>query len=211
MEIFILTITGLTGIFQGILGWLMVKSGFNRPAFVSPYYLSFHLITAYAGGAFLTLLLKLSTNLGTTRRIFIVRAGIAGIFLMVLQIFAGALVSGSKGGYIYNTFPLMGEKLVPDEVFLSLPFSEWLVNPGISQFIHRSIAYMLLLWAISVIIMKWKEVFIPAIFIFIQFTIGVINVMAHNNTYTALLHQIFAYATWISLTWYSFTWREISR
>ena len=36
----------LFGLFQGLVGWWMVKSGLNQDPYVSPYRLAFHLTNA---------------------------------------------------------------------------------------------------------------------------------------------------------------------
>jgi cytochrome c oxidase assembly protein subunit 15 len=137
------------GAFQGVLGWLMVASGLvDRPA-VSHYRLAAHLFTALLTYA-VTLWVALGL-LAPDRRPAMPEAirWQARIFaaLFCLQVVYGAFVAGLKAGFMYNTFPLMGDSLVPAGLLtLSPAWTNLTENPGTVQFIHR-----LLGWALAVL------------------------------------------------------------
>lgn len=58
--------------------------------------------------------------------------------LIFLTIIAGGFVAGLDAGLIYNTFPLMGEGFVPDDIWASrLGWRNVTENPSTVQFIHR--------------------------------------------------------------------------
>lgn len=131
---------------QGVVGWVMVASGFeaDRTA-VSPYRLVAHLglaVGLYA--ALLWMALDLWRRDARTE----VMAGAplrwavgAVTGLVALTMLAGGFVAGLKAGLTYNTFPLMDGKLVPDG-YLSLR-PAWLnlfENVGAVQFDHRLLA-----------------------------------------------------------------------
>ena len=60
---------------------------------------------------------------------------------VLLTIGAGALVAGTDAGLIYNTFPLMGDRMVPAEYAHMTPFwLNWFENPAAVQFNHRWLA-----------------------------------------------------------------------
>ena len=81
------------------------------------------------------------------------RVAEAVILLVALTIAAGGFVAGTRAGFIYNTFPLMGGNLVPTEYARLHPFvRNWFENAAAIQFNHRALAMtttaaVLLLWA----------------------------------------------------------------
>ena len=73
------------------------------------------------------------------------------MFLIIFQIFWGAFVSGLDAGQIYQTWPLMGQTYFPDDsVFTDFLNKNFLENPSIVQFIHRNLAYIILLFYVLV-------------------------------------------------------------
>lgn len=137
----------LLGAFQGALGWFMVASGLSERPAVSQYRLAAHLLTAL-----LTFSLTLWTALEVRRRhlpavpvpIAIHRQAWGFAVLLALQVTYGALVAGLKAGFAFNTFPLMGGRLVPDGLSLLRPLLANLGdNPVTVQFIHRTLAWLL--------------------------------------------------------------------
>jgi heme a synthase len=58
-----------------------------------------------------------------------------------LTLVAGAFVAGLRAGYIYNTFPLMGDRLIPAEYGALSPWwRNWFENAAAVQFNHRLLA-----------------------------------------------------------------------
>ena len=133
---------------QGGVGWLMVASGLvDRPA-VSHYRLAIHLglaILIYAALLWTAFgLLQRRDDLVLARRHW----GWARLAyaLIGLTIVAGALVAGLRAGLIYNSFPLMGDALVPSDYWL--PELGWInafENRAAVQFHHRVLATATLL------------------------------------------------------------------
>jgi cytochrome c oxidase assembly protein subunit 15 len=101
------------GALQGAIGWWMVASGLADRVTVSPYRLAVHLLLAlaiYAGALWVALDL-----IRGRARPHDAGAGALGFTLLVfLTIAAGAFVAGNRAGMIYNTFPLMDGRLIPD-------------------------------------------------------------------------------------------------
>ena len=128
------------GAVQGLVGWVMVASGFepDRTA-VSPYRLVLHL--ALAVGLYAALLW---TALGVLRgpaphrpaRLLACTAA-----AVALTMLAGGFVAGLKAGLTYNSFPLMDGQLVPAGYAALHP---WLLNlfenVAAVQFDHRLLA-----------------------------------------------------------------------
>ena len=133
----------LLGAAQGGVGWLMVQSGLVDDPSVSPYRLTAHLCLAlliFAGMLWLAL-----DQLGESRPagpmpVQALRPWLAVLCALVaLTIAFGGLVAGHHAGLIYNTWPLMEGRLIPDGLFPDGPAS--LVSDiKTVQFIHRCLA-----------------------------------------------------------------------
>lgn len=142
----------LLGGLQGLMGWIMVASGLKDLLFVSHVKLAMHLGLAFIlfGLILWALLRVLSAN--SKNGVAIARtpayvkyfAGFVG--LLFIQILFGAFMAGLHAGMIYNTFPKMdGYWLHPDVWNFS---GIWLENIALIQFLHRSLAVSLVIYAI---------------------------------------------------------------
>ena len=143
---------------QGALGWFMVSSGLSQRTEVSQYRLAAHLAAALLiyGATVWTaadFLARPRPRLSPDERIL--RRGawwFAG--LAVLTAIAGAFVAGLRAGRVFNTFPLMGGRIVPPGYDA---FSPWwrnlFENPGAVQFDHRLLA---ILTVTSVAVLWWR-------------------------------------------------------
>jgi len=135
----------LLGALQGALGWYMVASGLIDNPRVSHFRLTAHLGMALAiFAAELWLALRLLSNHAPARG----RLGrpalwlVALIFVMALS---GGFVAGLRAGYAYNTFPLMNGHVVPPEILMLEPWwQNLLYNFATVQFVHRGIAWLLI-------------------------------------------------------------------
>ena len=134
---------------QGAMGWYMVKSGLVDDPRVSQYRLAAHL-----GLAFLIFGLMFWTALGLLqpraaaamgsplRRVQLV--GTVLTTLLFVMVLSGALVAGTHAGAVYNTFPLMGDRFVPDELLAMQPvWRNVFENHSTIQFDHRLMAWAL--------------------------------------------------------------------
>ncbi|MBI0536636.1 heme A synthase [Roseomonas sp. KE2513] len=140
----LLVLLALGGL-QGAVGWFMVASGFeaDRTA-VSPWRLVIHLgLALFLFGALLWTALSLlhprrdaPAEAASLRPLAHAAAG-----LVVLAMLAGGFVAGIRAGLDYNTFPLMGGRLVPEGYGALTPFGRNLVeNVAAVQFNHRLLA-----------------------------------------------------------------------
>lgn len=130
---------------QGAIGWFMVKSGLvDRPE-VSQYRLTAHLGAAILIYGYL-LWLGWSLMPRRSRREGSVggapwRWAVALTGLVVLTILAGGFVAGLNAGLVYNTFPLMDGRLVPQGLFPDAPFYvSFFEDVTTVQFTHRVLA-----------------------------------------------------------------------
>jgi cytochrome c oxidase assembly protein subunit 15 len=141
------------GAFEGAVGWWMVSSGLAERTEVSQYRLAFHLTLAcliYSATLWTAQRLAGDAPVAAPRR---ARVGAAVLLALVLaQIYLGALVAGLRAGHIYNTWPLIEGRLVPDAsqlFFLAPVWRNVFENPMTVQFDHRVLAYVVWLGAIA--------------------------------------------------------------
>jgi cytochrome c oxidase assembly protein subunit 15 len=67
----------------------------------------------------------------------------------------GALVAGLHAGLLYNTWPSMDGRFMPEDAFAQRPWwINFFENPGMAQFDHRIGAYLV---AASVFAQWWQE------------------------------------------------------
>ncbi len=131
---------------QGALGWVMVASGLIDTPRVSAYRLTAHLgLAVLIYGYLLWLILDLVKPLPVADKPTARRFSWVVMTAVFVTILAGGLVAGTRAGFAYNTFPLMGESFFPVGMWAQTP---WWVNlfenVGTVQFIHRLLAYVLI-------------------------------------------------------------------
>ena len=187
---------------QGYIGWYMVKSGLTERIDVSHYRLALHLTLAFV----IFILLLWNYLKYRNQQIFIHNKKlpsylpISFIFCILVQICMGAFVSGLDAGQIYQSWPLMNHSYFPDDSDLKDLFSmEVFEMPSIVQFIHRNVAYFIILLFvfIATIIFKDKDfVYLRKItlmiflFLFLQTFLGILTVLSGAQIIFASMHQI---------------------
>lgn len=200
-----LLMLGALGGLQGAIGWWMVASGLTGRLDVAPYRLATHL-----GLAFLIFMLILwyalrirrdaVETLARRRRRVQPMMGWSGalIGLVFLQILSGALVAGLDAGRGYVDWPLMQGAFFPEDGLDLQPI--WLnifENPGLAQFDHRIIAYVILVVAIAFV---WRSSRVAhakvrawgrrvGVLVLAQVVLGIITVMHAAPLHLALVHQ----------------------
>lgn len=147
----------LLGALQGALGWYMVASGLVDDPRVSPFRLTAHLgLALLIIGAILWTAWSLwplarsaaaavsapASDAQPGRVPWPARIVVAAVFVMALT---GGMVAGTRAGFVYNTFPLMGATLVPPDLMRLSPwYSNFAYNLATVQFVHRAIAWVLI-------------------------------------------------------------------
>ena len=119
---------------------------------------------------------------------------------LILQIALGALVSGLDAGQIYRSWPLMNHSYFPDDSNLKDLFSMNAFEiPSVVQFIHRNIAYLIILLFsfIAIIIYRNEDFFylrkttlLIFLFLFLQTFLGILTVLSGAQIILASMHQI---------------------
>ena len=204
----------LLGGLQGAVGWWMVQSGLETRVSVSQYRLAIHL-----GVALILLVAVVWTALEYLRvaeqpsTAKLRREPIAIAVLVYVQMLLGALVAGLHAGLIYNTWPSMGGRFAPEEMFALSPW--WInvfENPGTAQFDHRVGAYIV---AIGVLVLWWRERgkvdglarrsgnALLHITLF-QIMLGIVTLLLQAPEFLAAAHQLTAALLLCTAVWHAF-------
>jgi cytochrome c oxidase assembly protein subunit 15 len=206
------SLIGVFGICQATIGWIMVKSGLVNQPHVSHFKLTFHLLMALVIFSYLIYLY----NYYETKKHEIAKIDSINIYnkyngsliiLLLTQISLGGLLAGLKGGYIYNSFPLMDGYIIAPEVLRDGLFN--LNSPIAIQFLHRLLGIIILLYSLFPLLLKSfykmpKEIlrhqYILTIIILTQVTLGIITLVTAIDLIPALLHQLVAFlAFWVCI------------
>ncbi len=142
------------GALQGALGWYMVASGLTQRTDVSQYRLAAHfgLAVALFAAVFWTALTLVRSAPVEAHEGARLRPWLLGtLALLALTMIAGAFVAGLDAGFVYNSFPWMGDGLVPPD-YAARGLSFWVnafENPAAAQFHHRLLALTTLAAALA--------------------------------------------------------------
>jgi len=188
--------------FQGFIGWYMVSSGLVDRTDVSHYRLSIHLTLAFI---ILILLLwnffkiKYKEKYNNFHKLPFYLPNFF-LFLVLLQISVGALVSGLDAGQIYQSWPLMNQSFFPDDsTYKDLFLLNVLENPSLVQFIHRNLAYFIFIYFIIIMLVTLRNknflylkntILLLMMLIFFQFFLGILTILSGAQIILASLHQI---------------------
>ncbi len=186
--------------FQGFLGWFMVKSGLVNRVDVSHFRLSMHLTTAFIIlSLILWNILKYKNYNFINNHIIKYNLPLIFLFTIFLQIIFGAFVSGMDAGKIYNTWPLMGNNYFPnDSLFLNLFDIRVFSDPSLVQFIHRNLAYLILIIFLLILYFVISEKLFNfynimkylGLALFIQIFLGIVTILSGAQMFLASMHQI---------------------
>ena len=188
---------------QGFIGWWMVKSGLNEIATVSQYRLSVHLSMAFIilGISFWT---ALDLYEGTSKNLK--SYDIIPLLFISLTIIAGTFVSGMDAGLVYNTFPYMGDGIIPIE-YGNLGFIDPFENPVTAQFHHRLLAsitlIIIIIYSIHYIISNPINLRILLLLfaIICQFIIGIFTLLYSVPITLGAMHQFVGVLLFLSALW----------
>lgn len=186
---------------QGALGWWMVSSGLSERVDVSQYRLAAHLgAAALLFMALVWVARRLEPRPMTPER---PRGPIVLLLALVfLQLLAGAFVAGLDAGMGYNTWPLMDGALIPRGLDAITPWWKNLFENALTvQFIHRGLAYLVLLYAGFLL---WRQArhgfagvngWLPRIglLIALQVVLGIATLLSAVPISLALGHQALAF------------------
>ncbi|WP_162427232.1 COX15/CtaA family protein [Pontibacter pudoricolor] len=194
----------LLGMSQGLMGWVMVKSGLSDNPHVSHYRLAAHLLLALS---LIGVILWTIADLTMAKRRYVPGnlAIVSKIVLavIVIQIVLGAFVAGLKAGFSFNTYPLMEGEFFPAYLKGELTLLNFLDNGVTVQFIHRWVAIVVLLsviylWYVSrsaKLFHKPKQLaHLLLITILVQVGVGIATLVLAVPVPLGVLHQVVAVA-----------------
>jgi cytochrome c oxidase assembly protein subunit 15 len=220
----------LLGALQGAVGWIMVASGLTGDAiYVKPTRLALHFLFALAllGYTYWFALKLLGSEAQLVVNARIRRLSVIIMAILVLQLAYGALMAGNKAALSAPTWPSINGYAIPpgmtdaDEGLLNL-----LDNRVTIHFIHRGLAYILILLAIFLTVRLYKENTTPwgirarpwpMIFVLIQTLLGIFTVLTSLRIipnrwgifeWMAQLHQVFAMLLFLALLNILFIYRN---
>ena len=203
----LLGVLGLAAL-QGVIGWLMVASGLVDRPDVSHYRLALHLLAAFAIFAWMLWLavgiLRPRDALPATnadgdalRRLRRPVVAVAG--LVVITATWGAFVAGLDAGFIYNRFPMMGDRPWPTSVGTGSAALALLQDPGFVQFTHRVLATTTVALAVWLVVRIVRSplprptrrvvALVPAA-VGLQFVLGVSTLLLVVPTALGMAHQM---------------------
>ncbi|HPQ51073.1 MAG TPA: COX15/CtaA family protein [Alphaproteobacteria bacterium] len=178
---------------QGFMGWFMVQSGLvDRPS-VSHFRLAAHLSLAliiYCALLWMAFRsrfseIRINPPLSSSRPLALITLGCA--FVTIIW---GAFVAGLDAGMIYNSFPMMGDRLWPPELG-NTPF---FYDPASVQFTHRILATLTGILTLGLVTRLYSankplSLFLGG-FVCVQIILGIVTLLSVVMIPIAVAHQI---------------------
>lgn len=220
-----LLILFLLGALQGAVGWIMVASGLTGDAiYVKPTRLMLHFVLAL-GLLCYTFWFALMLLVPNEKRIVhrpLKKLTIGIMIVLVFQLAFGALMAGHKAATAAPTWPDINGAFIPASVFSKDGFLDLIENKITIHFIHRLLAYILL---VLVIIWTWMSYringnklfsrtrWLPLCLVILQVVLGIYAVLTSIKIipnhwgvfeWLAEFHQLTAMFLLLSLTWMAY-------
>ncbi len=186
---------------EPLVGWWMVSSGLVLRTEVAQQRLALHLLIAAATfGTLIYAAVGLRARAPRRgARGFSVPAHIFAA-LVFAQLGLGALVAGLRAGLVYNTWPLMDGRWIPNGLFATSPaISALWDDVTTAQFDHRMLAYLVVLFALVQAALAariggaiGRRAAIVAGAALLQAALGIVTLVLVVPLHAALTHQAFA-------------------
>ena len=206
----------LLGALQGLVGWIMVMSGLEDSdlLFVSHYKLAIHFILALG---LICYTLWFALQLLIPKGKILVNKSLKKftgwlIAILVVQLIYGAFMAGLRAGASAPTWPDINGSFLPHGGTPSSGILQIFDNPITVQFIHRSLAYLILIliitWFIKTTKIQNRPHFkkfnwLPLILVLLQVVLGILTVLNSPNpkllTWLGVSHQFIAMILLLSL------------
>ncbi len=210
-----LSILFLLGVLQGLIGWIMVKSGLNDTSTkVDHIRLAIHFIAAIILLCY-TLWFAYSLSLRNIRmrhRPRYAKLNLSIILLLSIQMIYGAFMAGSNAAFAAITWPDINGYFIPPESLNSSSIASMLSNnPIMIQLVHRNLAYIIALLVVVLYVRSsdWninKKLsrirLAPLLLVFFQCALGSFTLLhSMHPAYKAfaLIHQFTGILLLISL------------
>ena len=180
----------ILGALQGYIGWIMVKSGLvPEKYFVGHVELTTHFIAALG---LLCYTLWFALSLLIKEQQIVINTKLKNFLLLILTVFFfqliyGGFMAGLRAAITAPTWPDINGSIIPATMNELSPFSKNLVaNPITIHFIHRGLAYLLVLligaWWYRSLSIKNKKIFsrlriTVMLLVLLQAVLGILTVM----------------------------------
>lgn len=224
--IFPLLMLFILGGLQGLVGWIMVKSGLNEEnVYVSHIRLAIHFMAAMV---LIVYTLFFALSLKAKKQDFVQKKGLLNfsiliIILLSIQLIFGCFIAGLKAAAFAPTWPDINGKIVPENLFSKDFITNVFYNPLAIHFIHRTLAYIIFL---LLLYWWWKAKHIhhsfafnqlknlPLILVLVQIILGIFTVINGDTMgksafgifeFFAQMHQLtgmLLFLIFISATYY---------
>jgi len=211
----------LFGALQGAIGWIMVASGLTGDAiYVKPVRLALHFMFALGLLCYtFWFALQLTVSSGEKVHNQALKKFLPWILsLLFLQLIYGAFLAGHKAATAAPTWPTINQEWIPGGLFKPSDGSiNWIDNLIFLHFVHRGLAYLLLLTILYYTAQLYKQQGSPrfyqarkwpAILVLLQVLLGILSVLASTKIipgqwgifeWIAQLHQLVAMLLLLSL------------
>jgi len=193
-----LIILFLIGAMQGAIGWIMVKSGLNdENVYVNHIRLAIHFIAAMILICY-ALVFGLMLTIPQEQRIVntsLKKNTVYIVAVVTIQLLYGAFMAGLKAAKAAPTWPDINGSFFPLQMNDATFTNSLFFNPVTIHFIHRSLAYILLVliifWWIQAKRINSSAIFSkarkwPLLLVFTQVLLGVLSVI--NSTKISIGH-----------------------
>jgi len=203
------------------IGWIMVASGLTDRPWVNAYKLSIHLLLGLTLFGYLSWIAIISSGLKKMSFQPAQKPWLIFFILLVVQLFLGGVMSGTRAALFYPTWPDMHNEMIPA---ILLQTDNWIAENFINydknlfftaliQFMHRTLAYILLFFGAYLVYKNyfnqrdnlWKNAMVIfGILLTVQVLIGIITVVLSRGVIPVLwgvLHQAVASLLLISLVY----------
>lgn len=196
---------------EGFFGWIMVASGLIQRPWVNAYNLTLHLCMALIIYAYLlwTTFIAFQPNPQVIHNKMWKRYAWTLLVLAFVQIALGAMMSGTKAGLFYPTWPDMQGSYLPGVLldpahWIGENFSNYDTNPfmpALVQFLHRNTAYLLTIMVLYFVWKAWDIYAVPVmrtglkiltVVLLLQVFLGIITLLqcvAQIPVLLGVLHQ----------------------
>ncbi len=206
----------ILGLAQGLIGWIMVHSGLNNEnLYVNPVKLAIHFLSALTLICF-TYWFALTLSVHEEDRMNdrgMRKFTILIIVILFFQLMYGAFMAGLKAATVAATWPSINGDYFPNTLFND----SWVSQPLNVHFIHRMLAYLLLvlivIWYMKISKMKGSTLFqtsklVPLLLTLLQVLLGICTLLSSTHStrngfgifeYVAQAHQLIAMCLLMSL------------
>lgn len=205
-------------------GWIMVKSGLVDRPWVNAYKLSLHFMLALISITFMVKIIADVYNYGVFDKEINKKPIVFTLGIVFVQMIFAGLMAGMRAGLYYQTWPSMNGSFIPlvlkDTSNFTLAnltkYDTFLFAPALVQFIHRMLAYILVIVTVYLFLYYRKKVYAISklwlnslvLLVIVQLVLGILTVLNVNQGIPlsyGVLHQFVGLLYFIALWLFYFS------